>query len=201
MQANLILNGYIDTNWLRSRLLGKTAIYCTDGAYNSVRGLDICVEAVIGDMDSIDRMLASSPKLITLEDQDYTDFEKAIAYLSEDYSAIDVYCAAGKAPDHFLGNLSVGKKYQHQIELRFFDPGMRYFFAERNEVLANVKGKIISVMPFPKASGVTYTGLQYPLQGADLILGLRTGIRNKAVEDTITIRHSSGCLLVFVEDN
>jgi thiamine pyrophosphokinase len=200
MKANLILNGHIEPEWLKSRLEGKTDIYCTDGAYNSVKELGIGIEAVIGDMDSIDSAISPKPKLITMEDQEYTDFEKAIAYLKEDYSAIDVYCASGKAPDHFLGNLSVGKKYKDKVELMFFDPGMRYFFAKKKEELENVKGKTISIMPFPIATGITYSGLQYPLEDADLTLGLKTGVRNKAVEDTAIITYKSGCLLVFIED-
>jgi thiamine pyrophosphokinase len=199
-KAKLILNGAIDLFWLESRLEGETDIYCTDGAYEAVKATELELEGIIGDMDSIESEVYPLSKLISFEGQDNTDFEKAVFYLKDKYPSIDVYCASGKQPDHFLENLSIGKKYSGQVELAFYDPGMRYFFAAKDTLLEGVKGKLISVMPFPEATGITYEGLEYPLQDAELVLGLRTGARNRAVEDKVRIRYKSGSLIIFVED-
>jgi len=200
-KANLILNGAIDISWLELKLEDKANIYCTDGAYESVKDSSIELDGIMGDMDSIESQVYPLSKLIALSGQDNTDFEKALLYLSEKgYTSIDVYCANGKAPDHSLENLSIGKKYSSMVKLAFYDPGMHYFFADNSTLLEGVKGKIISLMPFVRAAGVTSEGLEYLLKDTDLSLGIRTGARNRAAEDKVRISYRSGSLIIFVED-
>jgi len=190
--ANLILNGLIDSAWIAKKI--KKDIFCTDGAYNKVKGMNI--EAVIGDMDSIESK--EGVHLIETPDQNYTDFEKAILFLKERYEKINIYGASGKESDHFLGNLSAAKKYKDDVEMMFKDPFQYYFFAKKNSIIEDAKGRTISIIPFPLMIKVNSDGLQYPINNEDLIIGEYISVRNKGIKDTVSISYEEGCGLIYV---
>ena len=196
---NLVLNGDLDLVWMSYILLGKSNIYCTDGAYDKIRVLQkfgsFNIEAVIGDMDSI---RSQDVKLITMPDQDYTDFEKALQYLSKAFQKIDIYGASGKEMDHFLGNLSVAKKYKDKLQLKFMEHNYHYFFIDKDTVLDTQKGNTISILPFPKAESVTTEGLEYELKETALELGKLISVRNKAINNKVRIQYKDGCAILFV---
>jgi thiamine pyrophosphokinase len=197
-KASLILNGEIDQDWLEKALTGKPLVYCADGAYDKVRNLSFNIEAVIGDFDSISDKSSVESQLIHMPDQDYTDFEKALKFLKEIYEQIDIYGASGNEMDHFIGNLSVAKKYRDELFLKFIDPSQYYFFIEKETLLEDVKGKIISVIPFPKIEHITSEGLEYELQGQSLELGSLISVRNHASKNQVRIKYESGCGIIFV---
>lgn len=197
--ANLILNGDLDLVWMSYILLGKSNIYCADGAYDKIRVLQkfgsFNIDAVIGDMDSIK---SQDVKLIKMPDQDYTDFEKALQYLSKAFQKIDIYGASGKEIDHFLGNLSAAKKYKDKLQLKFMEHNYHYFFIDKNAVLDAQKGNTISILPFPKAECITTEGLEYELKEATLELSNLISVRNKAKSNQVRIQYKDGCALLFV---
>ncbi len=198
-EAYLILNGELDREWLAQELADKEDIYCTDGAYNQFKNGSLSVKAVIGDMDSLERKLVEGTELIHLPSQQQTDFEKALQIMESKYDTVNIYGAEGRDVDHFLGNLSTAMKFKDKVELFFWNPRQSYFFAKESIRLDGVRGKTISVMPFPIVRGLSYKGMKYPLENAGLKLGGKTGIRNEAVEDYVEISHDEGCALVFVE--
>ena len=197
---NLVLNGDLDLVWMSYVLLGKSNIYCTDGAYDKIRVLQkfgsFNIEAVIGDTDSIESK--SGVNLIHMPDQDYTDFEKALQYLSKTFQKIDIYGASGKEMDHFLGNLSVAKKYKDKLQLKFMEHNYHYFFIDKDTVLDTQKGNTISILPFPKAESVTTEGLEYELKETALELGKLISVRNKAINNKVRIQYKDGCAILFV---
>ena len=67
-------------------------------------------------------------------------------------------------------------------------------------VLNEVKGKTISLYPFPSTKNITTIGLQWPLNNEYLELTKRIGTRNVAVEEMVTIHFESGDLVVFVSN-
>lgn len=191
--VSLILNGELDLAWLSAVLPGSKMIYCTDGAYDRIKFLNI--DAVIGDMDSIKD---KNVRLIEMPDQNYTDFEKALQYLSVYCHKLDVYGASGKEMDHFLGNLSVAKKYKDEMQLRFLEHEYYYFLADKGTLIDTKKGKTISILPFPKVESITTEGLEYELKEATLELGSLISIRNRAIKDKVKIQYKHGCALLFV---
>jgi thiamine pyrophosphokinase len=198
--ASLVLNGDLDLVWISYVLLGKSNIYCTDGAYDKIRVLQkfgsFNIEAVIGDMDSI--RSPSDAKLIKMPDQDYTDFEKALQYLSKAFQNIDIYGASGKEMDHFLGNLSAAKKYKDKLQLKFLEHDYCYFFMGKDMQFDTRKGKAISILPFPKVESITTEGLEYELKEATLELGNLISVRNKAKSNPVRIQYKDGCAVLFI---
>lgn len=114
------------------------------------------------------------------------------------YKNIDVFGASGKEQDHFLGNLHTAICWKNNLNIKFIDNYGTYFLAGNFAQLSNCKGKIISLIPFPKATNITTKGLQYSLEKEDLIFGQRIGTRNCASENTVEIQFETGELFIFI---
>lgn len=179
-------------------------IACSDGAFHYLKEKNFPLEKldfISGDFDSHSGTDESiyDQKFIYTPNQDKTDFEKSLEILIEKaVEKVDVYGGSGGEMDHFLGNLTVVFSFKNQLEIQFFDEFSTYYFIPKNFVLKNVKDKLISLYPFPKAENVITKGLNWPLNGETLDVLSRIGTRNFAVEDEISIQYSAGDLLLFV---
>ena len=117
---------------------------------------------------------------------------------SKGFENIDVYGGSGGEQDHFLGNLSVAYAFKDKLNLQFFDEYSSYYFIPKNFSISDVKGKMISLMPFPIAKNIETKGLKWPLNREDLMLGERIGTRNVADSQEVSIQYKKGDLLIFV---
>lgn len=178
-------------------------IFCTDGAYRYLQEKGIKPDVVTGDFDSLSpNEILEGIEVIETPDQNFTDFEKALQIiLQRNFHDVYIYGSSGMEHDHFLGNLTTGLKYKEKLNLVFFDDYSYYFFTEKETVLEDYNGRIISLYPFPVAINIETEGLLYPLYNEDLNLTNRIGTRNKAVEDIVTIRYEAGDLLVFIKSD
>ena len=185
---------------------GYDLICCSDGAFRYLKEKNFPMEKldfVYGDFDS--HTIADDElyreKFIFTPDQDKTDFEKSLEILrKKGIKKVDVYGASGGEMDHFLGNLTVGFKFKDDLELTFYDNFSRYFFSPKKLVLENVKGKMISLYPFPIAENIITAGLNWPLNKESLSITSRIGTRNFASDEKVTIEFEKGELIVFVEN-
>ena len=195
----LFLNGQAPKIFPDLRQFAK--IFCTDGAYHYLRKNHIKPDIVCGDFDSLPiGEISAEIEVIELPNQDYTDFEKALQLIEYmGYNDVYVYGSSGMEHDHFLGNLTSGLKFKNKLKLVFFDDYSYYFFAEKNTELEGYKGRIISLYPFPVTKNITTNGLQYALKSEDLDMSKRIGIRNRAVENEISITYEEGELLIFIQ--
>ncbi|MBL4773697.1 MAG: thiamine diphosphokinase [Alcanivoracaceae bacterium] len=177
-------------------------IYCVDGAFNYLQVLNITPDLIMGDFDSIEQLPGNIQHIHT-PDQNFTDFEKALKIIiSQGYKCVDVFAANGLEQDHFLGNMTTALKYKNQLNLKFYDDRQVYYFIKKNTVISDVKNKMISLFPFPKAKHVTSTGLKYPLNNLNLNMKKnRLGTRNMAIDEKVTIQFNKGNLLLFIEND
>lgn len=176
-------------------------VYCTDGAYNYLKKMNIKPDVVIGDFDSYSKgEIPIEIEVIETPDQDFTDFEKALQIIQKrGYKTISVYGSSGMEHDHFLGNLTAGLKFKEVLNITFYDDYSQYFFAPNELIIDDCLNKIISLYPFPQAKSIITNGLKYPLNCEDLDLSSRIGIRNIATEKQVKIKFSEGNLLVFIQ--
>lgn len=179
--------------------LTKYHLICaTDGAYQFLEKKGITPNFISGDFDSVGT-LPKNIEIIHTPNQDYTDFDKILQILFErDYKSIHVFGASGQEQDHFLGNLHTAIQWKEKLSLTFFDNYGSYFLASNNTELSKCKGKTISLVPFPKATGIITKGLLYPLNKEILSFGSRIGTRNMAIKDEISITFETGHLFVFI---
>ncbi len=175
-------------------------ICATDGAYQYLEKHKIVPDFVSGDFDSLDA-IPKEIEVIKTPKQDFTDFDKILQILfDKGFTNIDVYGASGQEQDHFLGNLDTAIRWKKKLTLTFFDNNGTYFLAKKKLVLSNCKGKIISLIPFPKASKVETFGLKYSLKKETLKFGKRIGTRNLAIDRKVKINFKKGNMFVFINN-
>ncbi|MGL1889047.1 MAG: thiamine diphosphokinase [Reichenbachiella sp.] len=192
----LLLNG--ETPCELPDLTSYDLICATDGAYQYLEKNKITPDFISGDFDSV-KSIPDHIEVIHTPDQDFTDFDKVLQILfNKGYSAVDVYGASGKEQDHFLGNLHTAIQWKDKMNLTFFDNHSSYFMANKTNEVSTSEGKIVSLFPFPTATGITTKGLQYPLNHENLSFGTRIGTRNVAIENEVSITFESGDLFIFI---
>lgn len=206
-KALLFING--DSPKTIPNLSGYDLIACTDGAFHYLKQLKFPLDKldfISGDFDShkieeeiIQQSQNNQFEIIETPDQNKTDFHKALEIIIEKgFENIDVYGGSGGEQDHFLGNLSVAYAFKDKLNLQFFDEYSSYYFIPKNFSISDVKGKMISLMPFPIAKNIETKGLKWPLNREDLMLGERIGTRNIAENQEVSVNYKEGDLLIFV---
>jgi len=117
---------------------------------------------------------------------------------NEGFTKVVVLGSTGKQHDHFLGNLSAALKYKVALNILFFDQSQYFFLIERNSKVETQQGKIISLYPFPEATGIVTSGLKYPLNNETLNMHQRIGTRNIATSKDVSISIKTGDIWIFV---
>jgi|GEM_PF-4602042 len=178
-------------------------IAIADGAWNDIAQTPIKHRkgvVVMGDGDSIE----DKPQhFVYATDQNFTDGEKVIRYLSAlGISSADVIWGSGGEMDHFLGNLSVAQKYHQRMPLRFLDAHQCYFFADENSNdtihIEHFKHHLLSIYPFPKASLCCLQGaLKYPIDRLSFTQNTQQSLRNQIISESLTLKVTGQCF-VFV---
>lgn len=169
-----------------------------DGAYNLLKELEITPDLITGDFDSLES-IPDNIEIVNTPNQDFTDFEKALQILFErEFTDVSIYGGSGNESDHFLGNISVALSWKDKLTIKFFDDFGTYFFVQEQFEISGILNKTVSLIPFPTASEITTSGLEFSLQQEDLSFGSRIGTRNRAVSDQITIHFKQGNLLIYI---
>lgn len=182
-------------------------IACTDGALDKLIRLDFPLHRlsfISGDFDSHlgQHKEIDQGKFIHTPDQNKTDFHKALDILQQKkVEKIDVYGGSGGEMDHFLGNLTTAHSFKDEMKLTFFDEHSIYYFLPKNHQINNVKGKMISLYPFPFAENVMTKGLHWNLNGENLSINQQISTRNFADENDVAITFEKGDLLIFIGDD
>ena len=201
-KALLFINGIPPKNLPKTE--GYSLIACSDGAFHYLKDKNFPLEKldfISGDFDSHSGSDENvyAEKFIFTPDQNKTDFEKSLEIIAEKgFTKVDVFGGSGGEVDHFLGNLSVAFKFKSEMEIVFLDEFSTYFFSPKKLVLNKLKGKTVSLYPFPEAQNISTKGLKWPLNKENLDLTHRIGTRNFAEEDEVSIEFDSGDLVIFV---
>ena len=207
--ALILLGGEI-TDLAIFQKMAATAriIVCADSGAKHARLLDLNVDVIVGDLDSISKETLEyyrerGSEIVQMAEQESDDFEKALRYLNGRFKGyVRILGISGNRTDHMLTNFSVMLRYSDSFEsLVAYDDSAEHQFltAKRNNCSITCPvGTTISLTPFGEAIGVTTQNLRYPLISEDLRLGEREGLSNVATGTPITITIVSGALLVTV---
>ncbi|MFM8493052.1 MAG: thiamine diphosphokinase [Bacteroidota bacterium] len=196
-------------------------ILALDGAYDRLRALNIAVDAVLGDLDSVrsvDAVLgdldsvrsisptkgaptpaAGKPEVLFRPDPDKTDLQKGLDFLIErGHHSAHIIWASGGRSDHFLTHFSILAEYGRRITLNMIDDHCRTFLLPRVFRKWFAAGTQLSLMPMGRAEGIVTHNLVYPLHGETLEVGGRIGCSNEVATDGwVEVRYSSGALLMM----
>jgi len=175
--------------------------------------LGIVPHVVTGDFDSLtaddlETLEARGVTVVPTPDQDYTDFDKALEYIRSEQGIenIRVYGAVGGRLDHTYSVLSALVKHGRNplADIRLID-GIGETFPVCREWVGkgeDLPGRTLSLMALGPVTGITTTGVRWPLMGETLAPGFRDGTLNDILDTEVTIRiaeeEGNGALLVYL---
>lgn len=173
-------------------------------------GADRCLEAgvvptvVVGDFDSL-RRAKELPEAILhrSDDQDTTDFEKALHWVSTNApdAKVTVIGFEGDRIDHVLYSLHVAALHP-----------LRPILAQRNGILVSIHGgethefavaagTVLSLVAVLPSIGVHLSGVKWPLHDAELTPGGLESISNLASESSVKVAMMTGAAWLFFEQS
>jgi thiamine pyrophosphokinase len=207
MRAVVFVNGEVQdytalARWLRpgDHLIGA------DGGTRHMLALGLMPDAVVGDLDSLEPETVA--KLIVQGvdverypiAKDQTDLELAIERgLRAGASEILLLGALGGRLDQTLANLLILAQRNWPVPLRLAEGSQLAQVLRTGETLMlhAAPGSTVSAIPLSAiVTGITYTGLEYPLQDATLSIGSTRGVSNVVASSPATITIDEGLLLV-----
>lgn len=208
MRVLIFINGTIEEYAAFARWLNDDDYrIAADGGARHALALGCRLDAVVGDLDSL------APTVVNqLADQgviikrypvakDQTDLELAIEFaLAQGATEIVLLGAVGDRLDQTLANLLILAQRDWPVQLTL---------VERNQIAQLVRpgqvvtlqagvGDTVSILPLSNVvTGITYTGMRYPLHDATLHLGSTRGISNEVSAIPATVTIATGRLLLI----
>lgn len=198
-KAVLVLNGEPPSVARLRELSEAYPVYAADG------GAWACMEAgirpvwVAGDLDSALReQIPEDWEVHVHPEQDRTDFQKVIGDLPTEVEDIRILGGMGRRVDHQWTNLMISAALPEDFQV---------VFEQGREVLTRVTsrcpfagtpavGDSLSLLPLPRAEGVTTGGLRWNLDQAVLEVGGQLGQSNE-VTGPVRITVQAGSLFVW----
>ena len=177
-----------------------------DGGSRHLGLLGVRPHLAVGDMDSIPESLLQEYRQSGVElhlhppKKDATDLELALELaLARGASRISILGATGGRLDHTLGNLFLlSRCLPTGIPACIMDQEQCIHLTDQSLTLSGAAGDTLSLLPAtPEVSGVSLTGLEYPLNDATLTFGTSLGMSNVFVEAQASVSLRSGRLFVF----
>ena len=181
-------------------------IICCDGGARHLQNVGIKPDVIIGDMDSIDDVQlanysAQGIKIIKFSaNKDFTDTELALDYaLGLKPDKIFICCALGGRIDHTLANVFLLSRAQEKgFETFLMDEYCEAFVLNKETAFIKEAGKTVSLLALtPKVTGITLSGVLYPLEKGTLKMGESRGISNVIIKNRAGIKIEKGKLLVI----
>jgi thiamine pyrophosphokinase len=195
-----------DINKAHALLHPDDFIICADGGTRHALALNLKPDLVIGDMDSIQKdhwqklEETGIPVELFPPDKNETDLELALNRAFElEPKEIIIIAALGGRLDQTLGNLALLSNTQDAAIKICLDDGVDEIFFCRTQVQVQGRsGDIVSLLPWGSpVHGVQTQRLKWPLNNEILYPEKTRGISNEMLNDTASIKISSGNLLVI----
>jgi len=195
-----------DINKAHALLHPDDFIICADGGTRHAFALNLKPDLVIGDMDSIQKdhwqklEETGIPVELFPPDKNETDLELALnrAFELEPKEIIIIAALVGRL-DQTLGNLALlSNTRDAAIKIRLDDGVEEIFFCRDQVQVQGRSGDIVSLLPWGSpVHGVQTQRLKWPLNNEILYPEKTRGISNEMLNDTASIKISSGNLLVI----
>jgi len=180
-------------------------VIAADGAADTLLTLGIKPDIVIGDMDGIrGDTLASLPNesVIRIDDQNSTDFQKALHYAKDSAGAkrVAVLAYEGSRVDHMLSGMFYARAFAEKTAIRFVGrDAQALVLGEAIHSIRVEKGIRFSILPLGVATIRAATGLAFDLEELTLSIGGRDGISNLTTSDEVSLEIADGALVAFVQ--
>lgn len=204
--ALIIGNGEPPSPELLEEFADADFLLCADGGADTAHRHGYTPDYIVGDLDSVspqckDRIDADRLILIDAEGHISTDIQKVLDHaVALGITTAVLLGFTGGRTDHLLWNLSMLKAFADRLFLRLVDDHCDIRLIDQQiRFRANI-GQQLSLCPLNGAvEGITTSGLKWPLQNERLIPGVRDGISNEVVANSVEIQVGQGDLLLCVQ--
>lgn len=178
-------------------------VIAADGGFEALNRAGIRPSIILGDMDSIGSLPGGIARLRFPKKKDLTDLTLAARFArARGFTRVKLYGATGGRIDHSLANFQLLAGLSRLgTRCVIMAPGFTMFaLTDRSLFLPPLpRGTLVSVFCHGEnVSGVSLSGLKYPLSNADLSPFEPLGVSNEALGQPIHIRVLKGTLLVTV---
>lgn len=213
MRVILFVNGIINEyGWLRSLVQNDDYLICADGGTYHCLACGHTPDEVVGDMDSVDPetvvQLAEAGVRLDRHPtaKNETDLELAVdaalsyAASDADVSEILLVGVLGGRLDQMLANLLILVQREWPVPLRIVDQSESAQVVRSGQTVhfSGRVGDVVSAIPLsPTVTGISYTGLLYPLHNFTMTMGSTRGISNELAQEEATVSVEHGDLLVI----
>lgn len=204
--ALVILNGeQLEYDSLLALKKDSAITIAADGAADYLFKNKITPDVVIGDMDSFSTIehykTKKRTKIISIDDQNTTDGEKALNYcIKNEFKEIRMVGAFGKRLDHSLYNLELLKKFHGRgLNIECYTKTEKVFLLDKTSEITGTPGAFVSLFPiYGDVIGVSLIGLKYEVESQDFKFGRFSSISNELLTDRAIVKIDSGYLLVVI---
>lgn len=195
MRGIIICGGNVG-EYIKKYVTADDFVICADSGYDRAVKFGIKPDVVIGDMDSTEYKDFPAEKLVYPERKDFTDSELAVSFAKEKgFREVLMFGMVGTRMDHTLTNISLLSQIENSV---IIDANNEIYLARGEFSLKGKPGDTVSVIPFGgDISGVTYKGLDYPLENAELKFGTGLGVSNVMTENSCQIKIEKGTALII----
>ena len=205
----IVTGGTIDIAFAKDFLSQRSYDYviAADAGLEVLRPLHISPNAVVGDLDTVDKKVLeeyqNQPDIefeIHKPEKDETDTELALLTAArQGCEAVDILGALGGRMDHAIGNIQLMYQFFCQgMEVNIYDARNRLYLLGVHKVFhrEEVYGKYISFLPMTETvEGLTLRGFKYPLQRRTIGLGTSLCISNELKREEGILELEKGVLL------
>ncbi|MBC8065741.1 MAG: thiamine diphosphokinase [Chlorobia bacterium] len=182
--------------WCRS----ADFVIAADGAANRLIDSGASPDLIVGDLDSLEPIHASTHARVKADlDQETTDCDKLLIYVQENLpdSDLSIVGIEGDRFDHVLASLHSIARISPNSRLILRD-GVAWFVRLGQEVIASTKpDQTMSLIPITDCTGVELTGVAWPPKTEISPLGA-TSISNQATGDHVRAKIMTGMALLVL---
>ncbi len=187
----LCLDGDLPLDFIRNCHL---PIIAADGAANTLIKAGIEPYVIVGDLDSVDEKLLATRTHRKFPSQYSTDFEKSLAFAAENQLAPSVITGInGGFIDHILGNINI---FSGTNSIAICDDTICVMVRSKESFHVPIDTKI-STFGFPKCI-ISSSGMKWEMNDYELSIDGPTSLSNRAAQEDVELRISSGAAIVFV---
>jgi len=204
----VVLGGLPPSPSVAAALPRHDLVIAADSGLHGARALGLKIDAVIGDMDSVDPTILNDAQNsgVAIErsprDKDATDTELALLYaVARGATRIIVVTGGGGRLDHQLGVLNVllhPALSAARVEM-FWDTA--HVIALRGDASATITGRIgeeVGLLAMGgAATGITTSGLRWALDGETIASHSTRGVSNQLAAAQATVSLQTGNLFII----
>ncbi len=178
-------------------------VVAADQGWALARRLDLDVDVLVGDLDSIDQVDLARAEALGVDvrrhrpDKDATDLALAVDLaLADGARRLVVLDGGGDRFDHQLANMFVAAHAGRRAEVTIVTVDSVLTVVSTGRALHGEPGDLVSLLPlFGRVEGISTTGLLYPLSGEALVPGSSRGVSNELVAPSARVTVDAGTLL------